>query len=304
MGWSISPDTGLVSIDQNGVLSYQEHTSDVTYTISYSDSEGCSTSKSVTIYGCTPCSCTDLTVTGKTDISKDGGDNITIGTLSKDSCMSNPRASSSESWLSNITVSGNDIKATVETNTGDTRNGSVTVTVDKEGGGTCDKTMGITQIAGGGECPFPGATIQLMLQIKYHKNYPIYALTDEVIGNNCIDTVLEKGGNSLFDPSVIEPGYGSFGYVDFNGCVGSAINGQYLHILIPGETGKSCKDEAEIRNINYGQRLVVSGILPTPDGYVSAYLGEFKIPTADEIQQQAIIKESIVMIIFSDKNNP
>ena len=147
--WSITPDTGLASIDQNGLLTYQEHTSDVTYTISYSDSEGCSASKSVTIKGCTPgCDCTDLTVTGKTDISKDGGSSITIGTFSKASCMSNPRASSSTSWLSNLSVSGNDIKATVETNTGDTRNGSVTVTVDQDGGGTCDKTMSITQQAG------------------------------------------------------------------------------------------------------------------------------------------------------------
>lgn len=52
--WSITPDTGLASIDQNGLLTYSEHTSDITYTISYSDDEGCSTSKNVTIKKCTP----------------------------------------------------------------------------------------------------------------------------------------------------------------------------------------------------------------------------------------------------------
>ena len=157
MGWSINPSS-LASIDQNGVLSYQQHTSDITYEISYSDDD-CTTSKSVTIYACTPCNCADLTVTGKTDISKDSGDNVTIGTFSKASCMSNPRASSSTSWLSNLSVSGNDIKATVEANSeSSSRNGSVTVTVDKEGGGTCEKTMSITQQAGGG-----GGTKTLMV---------------------------------------------------------------------------------------------------------------------------------------------
>ena len=53
MGWSINPSS-LASIDQNGVLSYQEHTSDVTYEISYSDDEGCSVTKSVTIKKCAP----------------------------------------------------------------------------------------------------------------------------------------------------------------------------------------------------------------------------------------------------------
>jgi hypothetical protein len=67
--------------------------------------------------------------------------------------MSNPRASSTTSWLSSLSVSGNDIKATVASNSGSSRNGSVTVTVDKEGGGTCDKTMSITQQAGEGPTP-------------------------------------------------------------------------------------------------------------------------------------------------------
>ena len=52
MGWSINPSS-LASIDQNGVLSYQQHTSDTVYTISYSDDD-CSATKSVTIKKCAP----------------------------------------------------------------------------------------------------------------------------------------------------------------------------------------------------------------------------------------------------------
>lgn len=49
--WSISPDTGLVSIDNNGLLTYQEHTEDTVYTISYADGT-CTASKEITIKGC------------------------------------------------------------------------------------------------------------------------------------------------------------------------------------------------------------------------------------------------------------
>ena len=194
MGWSISPDTGLASIDQNGVLTYQQHTSDQTYTISYSDDD-CTKDKSVTIYACTPCSCTDFTVTGKTDISKDSGDNVTIGTFSKASCMSNPRASSSTSWLSNLSVSGNDIKATVEANSeSSSRNGSVTVTVDKDGGGTCDKTMSITQSAGGGG-PTKHVEIKYTVQFKNIEKGSV-DVTLKVPNENINISVTSAGGTS------------------------------------------------------------------------------------------------------------
>ena len=194
MGWSINPSS-LASIDQNGVLTYQQHTSDTVYTISYSDDEGCEATKNVTIYGCTPCNCADLTVTGKTDISKDGGDNVTIGTLSKASCMSNPRASSSESWLSNLSVSGNDIKATVAANSSaSSRNGSVTVTVDKDGGGTCDKTMSITQSAGGGG-PTKRVQIRYTVQFKNIEKGSV-DVTLKVPNENINISVTSAGGTS------------------------------------------------------------------------------------------------------------
>lgn len=49
--WSIEPNTGLVSIDNNGLLTYQEHTEDTQYTISYADGT-CTASKLITIKGC------------------------------------------------------------------------------------------------------------------------------------------------------------------------------------------------------------------------------------------------------------
>jgi hypothetical protein len=103
------------------------------------------------------CDCDNLTVTGKTNIVAEGGDSITIGSLSMVSCMSNPRASSTASWLSDINVSGTDIKAIVEANTGtSTRTASVTVTVDKDGD-TCSKNMTIKQKGSSPECYIDGA---------------------------------------------------------------------------------------------------------------------------------------------------
>jgi len=50
--WSISPNTGLVSINQLGVVTYQEHTENKNYTIKYSDSTCGEITKSITINKC------------------------------------------------------------------------------------------------------------------------------------------------------------------------------------------------------------------------------------------------------------
>lgn len=50
--WSISPDTGLASIDQNGKLTYQEHTEDKVYTIKYEDDTCGTITKDITIKKC------------------------------------------------------------------------------------------------------------------------------------------------------------------------------------------------------------------------------------------------------------
>lgn len=223
MGWSITPDTGLASIDQNGVFTYQEHTSDVTYTISYNDDEGCSKSKSVTIPACTSCDCSDLTVSGITNIVAKGGSNITIGSFSNGSCMSNPRASSSESWLSNIKISGNDIKANVEDNTAvlpetsDTRDGSVTITVDKEGGDTCEKTMTISQVW----CEHPDETITILI---YRSDMPprnttFYLLDAKITESTSEETQewIRTNGYKYLSPSDIFEDI-TIGKYEFVGC--------------------------------------------------------------------------------------
>lgn len=54
--WSItgSGGTDLVSIDNTGKLTYQEHTEDTVYTISYVGDDGGKASKEITIKGCDP----------------------------------------------------------------------------------------------------------------------------------------------------------------------------------------------------------------------------------------------------------
>jgi hypothetical protein len=52
--WSISPDTSYVSIDNTGKLTYQRHTADTQYTVSYVGDNGCTASKEITIKRCDP----------------------------------------------------------------------------------------------------------------------------------------------------------------------------------------------------------------------------------------------------------
>lgn len=49
--WSISPNS-LASIDSNGLVTFLQHTSDTTYTITYQDDECGTITKSVTVYAC------------------------------------------------------------------------------------------------------------------------------------------------------------------------------------------------------------------------------------------------------------
>ena len=189
--WSISPNE-LASIDSTGKVTYSSHETDTQYVITYSDDECGTVTKNITIKAC--CNCSSLTVTGKTDISSAGGNNIAIGSFSKSSCMSNVRATSSESWITNLSISGSEIKANIGADESSGRTGVVTIKADKDGGETCSKDMIVKQVAGG-SCRYPSSTIQFMVQIKVNKDldYSAYILTDEVIGSNCIDTVMNLG---------------------------------------------------------------------------------------------------------------
>lgn len=60
MGWTINPNNGLASIDNNGHVTFLYHASDVTYTVRYTDGT-CDKSKEVLVKGCyipEPCNCT------------------------------------------------------------------------------------------------------------------------------------------------------------------------------------------------------------------------------------------------------
>ena len=243
--WSIEPNNGLVSIDNNGLLIFQEHTTDISYTIKYNDSECGDVTKEITIRACSPtCDCSSLTVTGKTDISSDSGSNVTIGSFSKASCMSNVTVTSSESWLSDLVISGNDVKATVSANTDVERTGSVTITVDKDDGGTCQKTMSIKQVAGEAPCPHVDETIDIKIyraSMSHHQTYMV--LVDGELTDDAKEWVKNNGYHYQVPTSLTEDLY--IGEYRFVGCeVGSFVT--------------DCK-YCSLRNGNYSNKKLEVG---------------------------------------------
>ena len=164
--WSISPSSDIASINSStGEASFGEHTSDITYTITYNDSTCGSITKSFTVHKCgTPstCTCDDLTVNGKT-IDSEGGSNITIGTYST-TCVTNIGASADKEWVTSISANGDAVKATVEEYTSTTvdRSATITVTGTTENN-TCSKTFTLTQKKQGGggctECISPSSNL-------------------------------------------------------------------------------------------------------------------------------------------------
>lgn len=153
--WSISPSSDIASIDSStGEARFGNHTSDVTYTISYNDSTCGTITKSFTVYKCgTPstCTCSDLTVNGKT-IESEGGTNITIGTYST-TCVTNIGASADKEWVTITSTSGGVIKATVGSYGGTTDNRTATITVTgtaADESSSCSKPFTLTQKKQGG----------------------------------------------------------------------------------------------------------------------------------------------------------
>jgi hypothetical protein len=132
--------------------------------------------------------------------------------------MNNVKASSSESWLSNITISGNNIKANVAASTSDSRNGSVTISVNKSGGGTCQKTMTITQKS---TCPHADETINILI---YRSSMPprnsTFYLLDAKITESTSDETKEwiiNNGYQYTSPSDIFEDL-LIGKYDYVGC--------------------------------------------------------------------------------------
>ena len=63
--WSITPKNDLAKIDENGLITFSKHESDITYLVSYEDEKGTIT-KSITAKACsgpTDCNCNSLEIT-------------------------------------------------------------------------------------------------------------------------------------------------------------------------------------------------------------------------------------------------
>ena len=207
MGWSISPNSA--TINSSGVASIPKNTgeTDITYTITYVDSDGCEGSTTYKMKACppTPCNCTNLNATGITDIPYGGSSSpITIGTISMDSCMSNARASSTESWISSLSVSGNEVKAVIATNPDLERTGTVTITVDKTGGGTCNKTMEIKQLSE--DCTDYGSitkfTIKNNTSLTHIFGYAEFNYTGTLYRIDLQDISIPSGGEKTISASI------------------------------------------------------------------------------------------------------
>lgn len=94
--------------------------------------------------GCTCCECKITTSAGAT-ISKDGGNNLTLGTYSATSCVTNIGATSNQVWVTNLSASGGQVKGDVAMNPNAT-NRTVRITVTgKSGSDTCSSRFNATQ---------------------------------------------------------------------------------------------------------------------------------------------------------------
>lgn len=96
--------------------------------------------------GCQCCEC-KITASPGATISKDGGSNLTIGSYSATSCVTNIGATSNQAWVTNLSASGGQVKGNVAANTSTSgRTANITVT-GKNGSDTCYSRFTITQAA-------------------------------------------------------------------------------------------------------------------------------------------------------------
>ena len=118
--WSITPNT-LASIDNNGRATFQEHTSQVVYTIKYT-SDICGTiTKQFTVYPCSPVSCDCSTFSSSTSgnrvPSSTGSTEYVVGYYTGATNCSDPITLSHRSgvdFLGNLRASNGTIYATVK----------------------------------------------------------------------------------------------------------------------------------------------------------------------------------------------
>ena len=150
--WTIAPKSGGASntgasIDNTGKVTFQTHSAESVYTITYtSDTISSAVTKDVTVYACLPCSCS---FQANGTLASNAQTSATIGGYSIYNCSnSNVTATfkSGTNFLSNFTFAsgGGTIKANVaaNTSTASTRSGTYTF---KVGGDSCSKDVTFTQ---------------------------------------------------------------------------------------------------------------------------------------------------------------
>ena len=144
MGWTISPPDGA-SIDANtGVATFSknEGDSDSAYTITYTDSDGCTATTTFTVQTSPTCVGCDAGVSVSTNVDGDSTEHTTdsIGSYIVDS--SRISYSGGLGWAIAL-FNNNKIKIKFYENTGNARSGDVIITLD---GKTC-KTIHVSQEA-------------------------------------------------------------------------------------------------------------------------------------------------------------
>ena len=168
MGWSITP-SDLASIDSNGHVTFSRHTErDITYTITYSDANF-TCSKSCTVYKCPdPCTCANANFNVSVapdgiDIPASGYTSLrTIGNYNSATCLTGITATSSENWITDITVGGGNIRAKATENASLTQSRQSTITVTgKDGSGSdCSDAFIVTQVPSASTCNCASITFQ------------------------------------------------------------------------------------------------------------------------------------------------
>ena len=202
----------MASIDNNGKATFQEHTSQVVYTITY-NSDTCGTvTKQVTVYPCTQ-ECTCSTTGGLTVPAEASETEVQVGTYSSSNCggsWSTPTLRSGTDFLKDFRFADGKIYAKVKSTNTDADARSVQYntgigtctdyfTVNQSGTGTCDCTSsrfsvtGVTVDASGGETILIGNFTSECMPLMSFENYAGDTFIDYSKVSTTYDSSTKKG---------------------------------------------------------------------------------------------------------------
>ena len=102
----------------------------------------------------------------------------------------------------------------------------------------------------GGACKHPGRDIQVFFRMQPN-NYDYYVITNNEIGENCKNWVLNSGYK--YDGDTVEDAGVSLGYYHYTGCEVAEyrIGGKYCKINSPGSTTCEASNETLVANTQY-----------------------------------------------------